>query len=246
MTEKFPENYERQITFETREGYNLEKFSSETDLHNRMEEIRKTNPNEAHGFVVEKEGQFGFYYQLGDSGISVEFPQGIHNSWHSHPDSNISEVIFREEDLPDDTPEDLKVLAKKIVETYADIDEVSSQKISLMDLINIASHGRSKDLISLPQGLLETKFSESGTESLICGFAKDIDEKWKSLVLQIKPQLTEENFQELRIKMILEYYQYAIEIFAELLKDAGYSRMDKNNFLEILERLGLVSDFKKL
>lgn len=246
MPEKFPENYEHRVSFEAREGYVLEKFSSEDDLHKRMEEIRKSNPNEAHGFVVEKEDQLGFYYQLGDSEILVEFPQGIDNSWHSHPDSNISEVIFQEEDLPEDVSEDIKVLAKDVVEAYAKIDEVSSQKISLMDLINIASHGRKRDLISLPQGLLDIKFSESEAKALINDYAKDIDEKWRNLVLQIKPQLTEENFQDLRVKMILEYYQYAIERFTKLLKDIGYNRMDQNNFLEILERLGLKHDFKRL
>ncbi|MFA4941351.1 MAG: hypothetical protein WC582_01980 [Patescibacteria group bacterium] len=246
MSEKFPENYEHGVSFEAREGYNLEKFSSEDGLHKRMEEIRKSNPYEAHGFFVEKEGKFGFYYQLGDSEISTEFPQGIDNSWHSHPDSSISEVIFREEDLPEDVSVDLKILAKGVVETYANVDEISSRKISLMDLINIASHGRKRDLISLPQGLLDIRFSESEAKSLFSGYAKDIDEKWKELVFQIKPQLTEENFQELRIKMVLEYYQFASTKFAEMLKDIGYDKMEQNNFLEILERLGLKHDFKRL
>lgn len=211
-----------------------------------MEEIRKSNPNEAHGFVVEKEGKFYFYYQLGDNDMSVEFPQGINNSWHSHPDNNISEVIFREKDLPEGTPEYLKELARDIVESYASVDEVSSQKVSLIDIINIVSHGRERDLISLPSGLLEIQFSESGTESLVYGYAKDIDKKWKNLVLQIKPQLTEENFQELRLKMVLKYYQHAITKFAELLKDIGYDKMKQNNFLEILEKLGLKYDYKKM
>ncbi len=247
--EKFSNNYESHASSEAREGYTLEKFSSKENLYKYMEEVRQSNSNEAHGFVIEKEGQFLFYYQLGDDAISVELPQDIDYSWHSHPDNNISEIGFKEQELPDNISEDIKAFAKDLVEAYASVDEISPQKISLVDMINIVTHSRKGDLISLPQGLLDVKFSESEAGSLVYDYANDVNEKWKSLVSQVKPKLKEKNLQELqelRINMVLEYYDYAITRFSKLLEDIGYEKMEQDNFLEILEKIGLAYNFKKI
>jgi len=233
--------------FEEIEGYTLETFSSEEEMHSRMESIRQSNTNEAHGFVVKKSSTFGFYYQVGDSQISVEFPPHIDNSWHSHPDSNISEVAFNEEDLPDEAPEYIKEIARRVVMNYGNIDQVSPKKISLMDIINVLGHARMEDLISMPDGhLLSLKYQNSQDDALCRNFASRIDEYWKNLVAEVRSKLTEENMDELRLSMILHYYDYAISEFKNMLGALGYEKMTTDNFIEILNKIGLSNNIHKV
>lgn len=234
-------------SFEEIEGYTLETFSSEKNMHSRMESIRQSNINEAHGFVVKKSSTFGFYYQVGDSQISVESPPNINNSWHSHPDSNISEVAFNEEDLPEEALEDIKEKVRRIVMNYGDIDQVSPKKISLMDIINVLGHGRTEDLISLPDGyLLSLKYQNSQDDALCRDFASRIDEYWKGLVEEVEQKLTEENIDELRLSMILQYYDYAISEFKKMLGALGYEKMTTDNFLKVLNKIGLSNSMHKV
>lgn len=245
MAEIFLGDYEDKKPFEKIKGYVLEEFLSESELHFRMEEIRKENTNEVHGFTLEKDGLIGFYYQIGDSDVMGEFPQGIDNSWHSHPDTGASEVLFDEEHLPVEVPENLKILARKLAQSYAETDEVSPEKISLMDIIDIASQDRQKDLISLPGGLLEIRSEASRNGSVFHSYGIEVNKKWQILAIQAQSKITEENLLELRTTMILEYYNFAIEQFKNILRNMGYERMDQSNFLEILEKMGVIYDFEK-
>lgn len=237
---------EQNLNFEKIEGYNLEVFSSEVDMYSRMESIRKSSLNEAHGFIVKEFSQFGFYYQMGDSPTSVELPNNINidNSWHSHPDSN-SEIVFNEENLPDDISENIIRIAKRIVMEYKEIDEISPRKISLMDLINILSYQRDSDLISLPNGkLLSLFYNHSEKDALCREFASKINQCWINLLTEIKPKLTEENTKELGLMMILQYYDYAISEFKNILSNLGYGKMTTENFIEILNKMGLSNNIR--
>ncbi len=234
------------IGFEKVEGYKLEVFSSQEEMYQRMEQIRKSSANEAHGFIIQKSGQLGFYYQLGDSEISVEMPHGLDTSWHSHPDSNISEAIFDESDVPEGMPQEIKDLARRVVESYAEIDEASPKKVSLMDLINFMGHGRSRDLISMPGNLLDTEVMGGDSSSLSSQFAKYMDREWKSLVAETQPKLTEENFELLRSKMILRYYFSAITEFKSMISKLGFEKMTVDNFATVLEKMGLPHKFHKV
>lgn len=261
MSEKFSENYKDNESFEDQEGYIFEKFSSKEEMYCRMEEIRKSSPYEANGFIVEKSSQLGFYYRLGDSETTTEVAKNIDNSWHSHPDSDISEILFKKEDLPENIPEKITLLAENIQKSYEKIDEISSKKISLMDIINIVSNGRKKDLISLPDGLLEVDFSKTKENSPIYEYATELSRYSRGLSVKIFEyaaeivkqsqmpdiqkdlQLRANDFQELRLERMLEYYDFAIAAFEKLLENAGYKKMEKNNFMEILEKIGLPYKF---
>lgn len=240
-----PEQHQEVVDFENVEGYVLEVFSSQEEMYQRMEQIRKSNSNEAHGFVIQKSGKVGFYYQLGDSEISVEMPHGLDTSWHSHPDSNISEAVFDERDIPEEVPQEIKDLARKVVEGYAEIDEVSPKKISLMDLINIMGHGRSRDLISMPESLLDVAILESDPSSLSAQFAECINNEWQKLVAETQPKLTEDNVELLRLEMMLRYYSSAISEFKNMLSKLGLDKMTVDNFTTVLEKIGLPHKFHK-
>ncbi|MES3004747.1 MAG: hypothetical protein V4690_01385 [Patescibacteria group bacterium] len=233
--------------FDKIEGYTLEVFESPEEMYSRMEEIRKANSNEAHGFVARKSSKIGFYYQVGDSEISTEFPPNIENSWHSHPDSNISEVIFKEEDLPPGVSDEVRTMARSIVDKYTQVEQVSSNKISLMDIINILGNERSEDLISLPGGiLLSLNYPGSENTAMCRKYANLIDQYWKNLVGEAMLKLTEENQNELRLSMTLRYYDYAISEFINLLDSLGYEKMTVENYAEILNKIGLLNSIYKV
>lgn len=246
IREKIINNNINNESFRERDGYILEKFSSKAEMYHFMQKIRKSSPNEANGFVVEKSSQHGFYYQIGDNKIMTQLSPNIGISWHSHPDGNIPETVFREEDLPSDTSEEIKRAAKTFVQTYGETDEASPEKISLLDIIDIVSNRRKKDLISLPGGLLELDFLKSEEKSLIRVYGSELHSQWTGLVEEIIPQLTLKNFPELRINMVFRYYDFAISKFKKMINGAGYEKMDKHNSLEILEKIGLKHEFKKI
>ena len=245
--EKFEYGYKKEDFFEEIEGYLFEKFSSDEEMYSRMEEIRKKNSEEVCGFVVKKEFQIGFYYKIGDSKTSGKFPPNIENSWHSHPDTEITESIFDTNDLPKDFSKEVQQRAEEFIERCNKIDEMSPNKTSLIDLINFVSHKRKKDLISLPNNsLLEICSGEVKKDSLVRQLGDEINNKWLSISEEVALQITDDNFEEIMIVAILQYFEFAVLKFKELIEKNGYKRMDENNFLQILEKIGLPCELKKI
>jgi hypothetical protein len=144
-------------------------------MYRFMEKVRSTNQCEARGFTQQIGDKVRLHYQIGASLDSIALPMGLLNSWHSHSDGlpPLSE--------PSDDPTEARM-----EQEAQELDERSNNKISLQDLINIASNKREEDLISLPKReLLILRFSEAAPNSKIVFFAERIDRRRKATIEEI-------------------------------------------------------------
>ena len=218
MINQLGENKVYDDQFENFEGYQLEILANEKELIHRMETVRQENKNEVSGFVVEKDGQFGFYYQISNSPNNTsDHSFEIYNSWHSHPDSEIDESMIGNGEL---------------YALYQEIDEPASEKISLIDLIIFLSNARMGDLISLPpHHLLFIKTNESiDTPSLTQEYQKSLRGYYE--------ELTGDDKQKQR-----QYHLFAAQQFKAILQRIGIERMTKDNFLQVLDLIGLKYEY---
>lgn len=225
-------------SFEKVEGYILEAFASEEEMYVRMQQIREENANEAHGFTVTKDEKIGFYYQLGENVAAVEAKITTDNSWHSHPDVEISELLLPEENLPEDTPEDIRALREKYATTYDEIDEPSPKKPSLTDLINYLDNKRNKDLISMRGGVLVIDSLESAQSGLLQNYVKQVENFGKKLMAE-STEISLWSF----YRMQLQYLNYALSEFKSMLEKSGYEKMTDENILEVLDKIGFKFEF---
>lgn len=234
---------EQSQLFERVEGYTLEIFSSLAELESGMETVRASRPTEASGFVQEKGSEFGFYYKVSDRETSSELPDGLNNSWHSHPDTVSHEAIIDAENIPDELSEDLRQLASDVLSSYKNVDETTPTKPSLIDLINIVDHQREIDRISLPGCLLEIRIREMHPDTDITLFGQKLNTHWNELVQQIRERITNETTENevtiYRFEMALKHYKFAITCFSEILISNGFSRMDENNWFSFLQTIGV-------
>lgn len=225
-------------SFEKFEGYVLEVFFSEQEMYVRMEQIRKENNNEAHGFTVVKNKKIGFYYQLGENVATVEVKTNADNSWHSHPDIEISEFMLPEENLSEDTPADILESREKYSAVYDEIDKPSTKKPSLTDLMNYIQNKRKRDLISMPGGVLIINSSNSVQSGLLKNYVEQIEKYGKKLMAE----LTEISLWSF-YRMQMQYLNYTISEFKSMLKKSGCEKITDENYLEVLDKIGFKFEF---